>query len=171
MKHLGFGCFIRIEHTIFQRTDQSTPAMTGCRTGVWLCWSGSARQDETQEFGLLLTKYRLGTSALSSKRFQASLSLLCSKAPFCFSCGPRSLIVQHEIWICSNRGGSAEHYRKIFIVALFAEGDGLILLPDTIRVGRIRHEEDRRRPGVCLLTGAVRSHPITADPAGKFLQR
>jgi hypothetical protein len=39
-------------------------------------------------------------------------------------------------------GGSAEHYRKIFIVAVFAEGDGLILLPDTIRVGRIRDEEE-----------------------------
>ena len=39
-------------------------------------------------------------------------------------------------------GGSAEHYCKIFIVAVFAEGDGLLLLPDTIRVGRIRDEEE-----------------------------
>lgn len=69
-------------------------------------------------------------------------------------------------------GGSAEHSCKIFIVAVFAEGDGLLLLPDTIRVGRIRDEEEYDGvPGVCLLTGAGRSHPITADPAGKFLQR
>jgi hypothetical protein len=39
-------------------------------------------------------------------------------------------------------GGSAEHYCKIFIVAVFAEGDGLLLLPDTIRVARIRDEEE-----------------------------
>jgi hypothetical protein len=71
-----------------------------------------------------------------------ALSLLCSKAPFCFTCGPRSLIVQHEIWICSNRGDRQSITARSSSWLCSQRAMGLILLPDTIRVGRIRDEEE-----------------------------
>ncbi len=95
-----------------------------------------------QDFGLLLTKYALEhlLYRLSVSKHRDALVLKGALLFQLWTSEPYR--PTRDLDLLDQGGGSAEHYRKIFIVAVFAEGDGLLLLPDTIRVGRIRDEEE-----------------------------